>query len=201
MTMLIGLCSTASDSLRSKPSAALRSLMSRAIFEAPGLVADRRDGDGNVDASAILAEALGLEVLDRFAAQDCRVEPFLFVVMIARYQLEDGLADDLFGRVAEDRLRRPVPTGDDTVEGLADDGVFRRFDDGGHQHALLLQALFRFFLGLAQGFFDPLPFADLKLQLFVGLPQLPGAGQAQRVRNQRPDDGSGEHGNDGGERF
>src|SRR6202043_2454160 len=49
----------------------------------------------------------------------------------------DRLADDLFGRVAEQVCGGAVPADDDAVEGLADDGVAGRFDDAGELLARL----------------------------------------------------------------
>src|SRR5882757_3087535 len=50
---------------------------------------------------------------------------------VLRNQDRDRLADGVFGRVAEQPLRAFVPTRDDAVEVLTDDGVFARLHDRG----------------------------------------------------------------------
>ena len=50
--------------------------------------------------------------------------------VLGRHQDGDVPADDLVGGVAEDPLGAPVPARDDAVEGLGDDGIVGRFDDG-----------------------------------------------------------------------
>src|SRR5215510_407509 len=65
-----------------------------------------------------------------FAAPDAFQNTRLLIRAIRRYQNHDGLTDGLFSRIAEQLLRAFVPTHDDAVQVLADDGVVRRFDDG-----------------------------------------------------------------------
>src|SRR5262245_25672583 len=69
-------------------------------------------------------------MINLFAAPDGFQSPRLLIRAIRRYQNHDGLADDLFSRIAKQFLRAFVPTYDDAVQILADDGVVRRFDDG-----------------------------------------------------------------------
>src|ERR1043166_357801 len=93
--------------------------------------ADGRDGERDVYEAAVLAHALRLVVLDALAGPQAREDGWLFVRVVVGDEDGDWLADDLFGGVAEDALRALVPARDDAVQGLADDGVVRRLDDGG----------------------------------------------------------------------
>src|SRR5262249_8731852 len=52
------------------------------------------------------------------------------LALLGRLQDGDVPADDLVGGVAEDLLGAPVPARDDAIEGLGDDGIVGRFDDG-----------------------------------------------------------------------
>src|SRR6266446_4697647 len=61
------------------------------------------------------------------AVENCR----FLVVAFRRDENRDRFADHLFGRVAEEPLCSPVPSGDDAVEVLAYDGIIRGLDDGG----------------------------------------------------------------------
>ena len=53
------------------------------------------------------------------------------VQAIRHRQPDDRPAEDVAGGVAVDPLSSLVPAGDDAIEVLADDGIRRRFDDGG----------------------------------------------------------------------
>src|SRR5579872_4493248 len=97
-----------------------------------GLVADRRYGERDLDAATVFPDPSGLEVLDALAPAQCREDSLLLLQTLGRDDERDGLADRLFGRVAEDPLRAGIPGADDAVERLADDGVVRVVDDGGH---------------------------------------------------------------------
>src|SRR5262245_33311054 len=85
-------------------------------------------------------------MVNLFAAPDALQNPRLLVRAVRRYQNHDGLADDLFGRIPEQLLRAFVPTPDDAVQILADDGVVRRFDDSRQ---------------MADGLFRPLAFGNV----------------------------------------
>src|SRR5581483_3897195 len=96
-----------------------------------GCVADRRDGEGDVEELAGFGAADGIEVLDTLAGSDLGDDHGLVAMQMLGDEGEDGFADDLLGGVAEDALGGFVPAGDDAVEVLADDGVVGAFDDGG----------------------------------------------------------------------
>ncbi len=55
--------------------------------------------------------------------------------LAVRNQAQDGGADHLVRAVAEEPLRALVPTGHEAVQSAADNGVARRFDDGGELRA------------------------------------------------------------------
>jgi len=54
-----------------------------------------------------------------------------FIRVIRRHQYGDRAAFDFFGQVAIDPLGAAVPTGDDPLQSLPDDGVIRRFHNCG----------------------------------------------------------------------
>ena len=98
-------------------------------------------GDGNVDQLAVFALAHGVEGRDPLSAPQAGDDAGFLFVAIGAHQERDGLADGLFCGVAEDPLGPLVPTRDDPVEGLADDGVVRKIDHEGkalrRRHGLL----------------------------------------------------------------
>ena len=76
----------------------LRSVMSRAVFEAPdraGCVPHWRDGQRRVDAAAVLGHAHRLKMLDALASADVREEFVFFGLAFRREQHPDGLSDKL----------------------------------------------------------------------------------------------------------
>src|SRR5580700_3421734 len=86
-------------------------------------VLDRRDAERNRNPAAVLALPDRLIVIEAVAAPDARENFRLLVVELLRNQDGDRLADDFFGRVAEQALGGFVPADDDAVEILADDRV------------------------------------------------------------------------------
>ena len=90
-----------------------------------------------VDARAVLAQALDIEMVDALAAAQAAEDVALLVAQLRRHDQVDRLADRLFRGPSEQPLRALVPGGDDAVERLADDGVFGRRDDGGEQRLRL----------------------------------------------------------------
>src|ERR1700722_6436600 len=100
-------------------------------------VLDRRDAQRNRDLAAVLALADRLVVIEAGAAPDALEDFRLLVPQLRRNEDRDRLANDFFGRVAEQVFGGAVPADDDAVEGLADDGVAGRFDDAGELLARL----------------------------------------------------------------
>ena len=69
-------------------------------------------------------------MLDPLAALQARQDLVLLVVQFRRDDRVNRLADHLLGLVSEDPLSARVPGPDDTLQGLADDGVVGGGDDG-----------------------------------------------------------------------
>src|SRR5262249_12865716 len=69
-------------------------------------------------------------MVNLFPAPDAFHNPRLLIRAVRRYHNHDGLADDLFSRIAEKLLRAFIPAHDDAVQIIAVEGVVRRFDDG-----------------------------------------------------------------------
>ena len=61
--------------------------------------------------------------------------------LVRRTEEFDGLAGDFLGRVAVHPLGGRVPARDDAVQGLADDGIVRLFDDCRQLLGLLVSPL------------------------------------------------------------
>src|SRR5688572_7184305 len=84
--------------------------------------------------------ANGGEVVDSFALPQAADDHGLFIQTVARNDDRDWLADSFGDGVLEHSFGGGVPRGDDPVDSLADDGVFRRIDNGGEQRMGLLIA-------------------------------------------------------------
>ena len=96
-------------------------------------IADRGDGQRDIDDAAVFRASLRLVMVHPFAAADSLEDPPHVLNAFRRHQQRDVLPDDLLGRVAEDSLGPTIPAGDDPFERLADDGIVRRLDDGREQ--------------------------------------------------------------------
>src|SRR5207248_9230825 len=105
-------------------------------------VLDGRHGQRNVNKAAVFALPNGLIPVDAFAAPDPRKLGRL-VGTVRWNQYRDRLADDLLRGITVELLGSTVPTGDDTVEVLADDRILREVDDRGEPrpHLFLTLAL------------------------------------------------------------
>jgi hypothetical protein len=86
-------------------------------------IPDRRDGERDVAAGAVLGDALGLVVGDAVAPPQPRQEGRELVREVGRHQTRERLSDHLVRRIAVELLRALIPVGDDAVEGLAEDGI------------------------------------------------------------------------------
>src|SRR5215469_13932514 len=93
-------------------------------------IANRRDGDGNVDRVAVFVTAYGLEVVYPVASPDAFQNRILLVLAIFRQQHGHVTEPRLFRRIAVQPFRPGVPCENDAVETLAYDGVLRGTDDG-----------------------------------------------------------------------
>src|SRR5690606_30865990 len=96
--------------------------------DAAGLVADRRDGQRDVEPPAVFREPYGLEVLDASPGPDSREDLVLLGVPLRRNQHVDRPPYELLRGVAEDPLAALVARADHSVQVLRDDRVGRRLD-------------------------------------------------------------------------
>ena len=108
-------------------STCLRSVMSRAIFEAPMIVPRAlRIGEMVTDTSSNRPSLVRRTVskwLYALASSQARQNHALLLLPIVRQQAEDWLPDHLLCPVAEDALCGDIPAGHHPVQGFADDGV------------------------------------------------------------------------------
>ena len=105
----------------------------RGADDSAALVAYRRDREQDLDARAILASPDGLEVRDRLASGESRVQALDLALTLPRLEELDRPPHDLVGRVAVQPLGGRVPARDHPVEALADDRVERALDESGEE--------------------------------------------------------------------
>src|SRR4051812_1897529 len=98
-----------------------------------GKISHRGDGERDIDEGTVFALTDGMEVVDALAAAEALDDAGFFVPALTRDDEGDVLADRLIGAVSEHVFRTLIPTADDAVEGLADDGVVGGIDDRGEQ--------------------------------------------------------------------
>src|SRR5690349_2822738 len=78
-------------------------------------------------------------MVDALAGAQAPEDFRLLVLTLGRNENGDGLADHLFGGVAENARGTFIPGDDDAVERLADDGIVRRRNDGSQSAAQLFR--------------------------------------------------------------
>ena len=93
-------------------------------------VNQRGDCQRDIDLTAVPGKADRFVMFDAFACAQPRQYPFFFIEKMRRDDARDLPADHLLGAVAEHAGRAGVPTGDGSIERLADNGVGRGLDDG-----------------------------------------------------------------------
>ena len=93
------------------------------------VVLDRRDGERHQDAPAVLADALGLEVIDPLPGLEGGDDVVLLGEAIGGMTSEMWRPTASAAGVAEQPLGGVVPALDDPVQRLADDGVVGRLHD------------------------------------------------------------------------
>ena len=103
----------------------------RGADDRAGVVADRRDGQRDVERPAVLGDPHGLEMLDALAAAQPREDVVFFGLPLGRDQHPDRPADELVGRIAEQPLGGGVARLNDAVEILREDRIVGRVDDRG----------------------------------------------------------------------
>ncbi len=94
-----------------------------------GLVADRRDRQGDVDEAAVLATPHRFIVVDLLAAPDALQDRGHFVLTPGRGQDRDVPAEHFVRGITKEFLRGRIPARDDAVQGLARDRLVRRLHD------------------------------------------------------------------------
>ena len=96
----------------------------------PFFVHQRRDGQCHVDLFPVFPQADCFALGNLLSPRELRENVHQLVGVVGRDQHGDGLADRFLGGIAVELLGPVVPTEDDPFEGLGDDRIFRRFDDG-----------------------------------------------------------------------
>src|SRR5215468_1116633 len=98
----------------------------RNAFDAASETPHGRDGDRHIDRPLILGNSYCVIIFNALAASDSGKNPFLLLLSIGRDQAPDRLSNYLASRITEQALRTFIPTRDQTVERLADNGIKRR---------------------------------------------------------------------------
>ena len=98
-----------------------------------GGIGHRGDGERDVDGRAVFGATHGFVVIDVLSAAEAFENGGLFAVAVPGDDEGDVPADRFRGGEAEKTLGAAIPTGDEAVDGLADDGIVGGFDDGGEQ--------------------------------------------------------------------
>src|SRR4029453_6436223 len=101
-------------------------------------VTDRRYGHRRVERRAIFAKADSLEVFHGLRSANVFEDDVFLIEPLWRNQKGDGPPHGFLGGVAKQAFCAAIPTGDDAVEILADNGVVRRRDEGGQSGLSLL---------------------------------------------------------------
>ena len=97
----------------------------------PSFVCEGRHRHRNVDQRAVFLLTYGFVVLGGPSAANLVKNGIMFVEPIRRYERPYGLTDHFVLGVTKEQFRTPVPTGNDTVEVLGEDGISRRRDHRG----------------------------------------------------------------------
>ena len=113
----------------------------RAGGDVPSVIDDRRGGQGNVDPAAVPVQPDCLQVVDALSPHQSIPDLVRFVRGLRWNQGENGLADDLFGRMAEHALGAAVPGDDDSLRVDRDDPGGAGFNDRRHPSPGLLGLL------------------------------------------------------------
>src|SRR6516164_2265573 len=102
----------------------------RCTYDSAFYILDRRDGERNRNQAAVLAPTNGFIAFDALSAPNSLTNGAFFMLSVWGDQNRDRFADRFFGRITEHSHCALVPTGNDGVEGLADDSVITRLDNG-----------------------------------------------------------------------
>src|SRR5258705_9328624 len=90
---------------------------------------------------AVLGHTHGFVALNALSRFDPRQNAVFLVLQFRWNQTPNGVADYFFGRITEHPLRARIPSGDDTFERFADNGVIGRCYDGRQIRLCLIRAL------------------------------------------------------------
>src|SRR5215831_4671211 len=88
-----------------------------------------RNSDRDIDHPSILGDSYRIKISKELAASDRGKNPLLLLLPLGWDQTPDRLPNHLGRRLAEQTLRTFIPTRDQTVERLADNGIKRRRHD------------------------------------------------------------------------
>ena len=97
------------------------------------LIADRRNGDNDVEWLAILMKPDGLKVRGRLARHNIGDKSLFLLQPVLGNEVADRPADHLLFAIAEQMLGGAIPAHDDTLERLAHDSIGGGGDGGGGQ--------------------------------------------------------------------
>src|SRR5260370_2141622 len=111
-----------------------------------GAILDRGNSDGVSTEGAVLAHAYRLVVVNALSSANVRHNLRKFILSIRRKKQRDWLAHHFLSPIPIHALCRSIPTGDDTLQIFAKNGVIRRLHNGGQ---------------VKKSLFSPLAFGDV----------------------------------------
>ena len=91
---------------------------------------DRRNRQGYFNPRPILALANGFIMVNPFTAANPVQNSGLFIHPIRRHQDGDRAPDDFLRLITKNSFRAAIPTGDDSLQIFADDGIIGGFHNG-----------------------------------------------------------------------
>ena len=95
------------------------------------MVSDRRNGQGYIEETSVLAHANRFVVVDPFATTDALENHGFFIPPIGGNEDGNRLPYGFLGRIAEEPFRAAVPACDHAVEVFGENGVIGKFNDCG----------------------------------------------------------------------
>src|ERR1700730_1204388 len=108
-------------------------------------ILDGRNCKRNIKRRAVLAYPDSFEMINALTSPEPLKNHCFLVLAISGNNEHNALADSLFSRVAEQPLRTFIPTGDHTIQVLADDGIVRGTYDSSQQTGRSFGLFFFFF--------------------------------------------------------
>lgn len=89
------------------------------VYDFPATVPNRGEGSGNGHLGAVFLESERFERGHSFPARDPAEDVGFLIDAVWRNEHEHGLVNRFPGRIAEDFFSSWIPTGDNSVQGLA----------------------------------------------------------------------------------